>query len=134
MNQYILHQYNFKKFSAHLKDVKFPKSVAFWPLWTWLWVYDNHICALVRATNIESILAVMNTSDYRFYIGCFDRSAHVWFSYTYSHYSPFSRFIWIQHNEKLPVGLLTQLVERCTGIKSCTGLNFLQALFRLLLQ
>ena len=31
-------------------------------------------------------------------------------------YSPLHRFIWNQHNYQLPVGLLVQLVERCTGI------------------
>ena len=36
-------------------------------------------------------------------------------------------FIWTQHIVQLTVGLLAQLVERCTGIagfKSRTGLNF----------
>ena len=31
-------------------------------------------------------------------------------------YSPLHRFIWNQHNYQLPVDLLVQLVERCTGI------------------
>ena len=49
--------------------------------------------------------------------------------------SRLQRFIWIQHNDQLSVGLLVQLVEHCTGIaevmgfKSCTGLNFFQVLF-----
>ena len=44
-------------------------------------------------------------------------------------------FIWTQFIDQLPVGLLAQLVERCTGIaevmgfKSRTGLNFFQVLF-----
>ena len=29
--------------------------------------------------------------------------------------SPPRSFIWIQHNDQLPVGLLAQLVERCAG-------------------
>ena len=29
MDQYVLHLYNFTKFGAHLKDVKFPRSVHF---------------------------------------------------------------------------------------------------------
>ena len=48
-------------------------------------------------------------------------------SYIYSHYSPHWRFIWIQHNDQLPVGLLAQLVERCTGIAEVMGSNPVQA-------
>ena len=56
-------------------------------------------------------------------------------------YSPLYGFIWNQHNDQLPVGLLAQLVECYTvqyrrghGFKSCTDLNFFQALFSLLLK
>ena len=31
-------------------------------------------------------------------------------------YSSLHRFIWNQQNDQLPVGLLAQLVEQCTGI------------------
>ena len=54
-------------------------------------------------------------------------SAHVWFSYIYNHYSPLGRFIWIQHNNRLPVGLLVQLVERCTGLAEVMGSNPVRA-------
>ena len=57
------------------------------------------------------------------YIHFFNCSAHIWFSYIYSHYSPLGRFIWIQHNDQLPVGLLAQLVERCTGIAEVMDSN-----------
>ena len=43
-------------------------------------------------------------------------------------YSSLNRFIWNQHNDQLPVGLLAQLVI------SHTGLNFFQTLFSLLLR
>ena len=43
-------------------------------------------------------------------------------------YSSLNRFIWNQHNDQLPVGLLAQLV------KSHTGLNFFQTLFSLQLR
>ena len=43
-------------------------------------------------------------------------------------YSSLNRFIWNQHNDQLPVGLLAQLV------KSHTGLTFFQTLFSLLLR
>ena len=36
-------------------------------------------------------------------------------------------FIWNQHNDQLPVGLLAQLVEHCTGIAEVTGSNPVQA-------
>ena len=45
--------------------------------------------------------------------------------------------IWNQHNNQLPVGLLAQLVEHCTGIAEVMGSNsvqawiFFQALFSL---
>ena len=42
-------------------------------------------------------------------------------------YSPLHRFIWNQHYDQLPVGLLTQLVECCTGIAEVIGSNFVQA-------
>ena len=74
--------------------------------------------------------SVHNNED-RFYIRCFNRSAHIWFSYIYSHYSLLGRFVWIQHDDQLPVGLLAQLVERC---KSRTDLNFFRALFQQLVQ
>ena len=44
-------------------------------------------------------------------------------------------FIWTQFIDQLPVGLLAQLVERCTGIAEVMGsypirgLNFFQVLF-----
>ena len=42
-------------------------------------------------------------------------------------YSSFYRFIWNQHNDQLPVGLLAQLVEHCTGITMVMGSNPIQA-------
>ena len=42
-------------------------------------------------------------------------------------YSPIQGFIWNQHNDQLPVGLFTQLVEHCTGIAEVMGSNPVQA-------
>ena len=42
-------------------------------------------------------------------------------------YSSLHGFIWKQHNDQLPVGLLAQLVERCTGIAEVMGSNPVQA-------
>ena len=54
-------------------------------------------------------------------------------------YSPVHGFNWNQHNNQFLVGLLAQLVERCTGIAKVMGSNpvqawifFFQALFSLL--
>ena len=42
-------------------------------------------------------------------------------------YSPLRGFIWNQHNDQLPFGLLTQLVERCPGIANVMSSNLLRA-------
>ena len=48
---------------------------------------------------------------------------YIYIIYISSHYSPLGRFIWIQHYDQLPVGLLAQLVEHCTGIAVVIGSN-----------
>ena len=42
-------------------------------------------------------------------------------------YSLLYRFIWNQHNEQLPIGLLAQLVECCNGTTEVMGSNPVQA-------
>ena len=42
-------------------------------------------------------------------------------------YSPLHGFIWNQNSDQLPVGLLAQLVELCTGIAEVRGSNPVQA-------
>ena len=42
-------------------------------------------------------------------------------------YSSLHGFIWNQHNDQFPVGLLAQLVEHCTGIAEMMGSNPVQA-------
>ena len=54
------------------------------------------------------------------------RSAHIWVSYIHYNYSSFGWFIWTQHNDQLPIGLLAQLVERCTSIAEFMGSNPIQ--------
>ena len=108
-------------------------------------IWKSYMCTLVEEMNIEAILAAMNTTELMveiqawiffssvhscedcFYIHVFNISAHIWFSYIYSHYSPLQRFIWIQHNDQLPVGLLAQLVEHCTSITEVMGSNSIWA-------
>ena len=48
-----------------------------------------------------------------------------WFKYMT--YSPLHGFIWDQHIDRLPVGLLAQVVEHCTGIAEVMGSNSVQA-------
>ena len=69
---------------------------------------------LVVEIRPEKKFSSVHNCDGRFYIRFLNRSAHIWFSYNYSPYSPLGRFIWIQRNNI--VGLLAQLVERCKGI------------------
>ena len=53
------------------------------------------------------------------------------------HHKPLSQFggtslgwfIWTQHIDQLPVGLLGKLVERCTGIAEVMGSNPVQSEF-----
>ena len=52
---------------------------------------------------------------------------YIWFSYIYNHYSSLGWFIWLQHNDQLPVGLLAQLLERCIGIAEVMGSNPVRA-------
>ena len=65
------------------------------------------------------------------YVHCSEET-NMKFSYIHNHYSSLGWFIWTQHNDQLPVGLLALLVERCTSTaenmdsKSRTGLNFFQ--------
>ena len=56
-------------------------------------------------------------------------SAHIWFSYICSHYSPLGRFIRIQHNNQYVVGFIAQLLERYTGIVKIIGSNPVRAWF-----
>ena len=42
-------------------------------------------------------------------------------------YSPLHGYIWYQHNDQLPVGLLARLIEHCTGIAEVMGSNPVQA-------
>ena len=68
--------------------------------------------------NMKAICAVMNTltavQRYDF---------HIFITV----YSPLHRLIWNQHIDQLPVGLLAQLVEHCTGIAEVMGSNPIQA-------
>ena len=43
-------------------------------------------------------------------------------------FSPLHRFVWDQHSDQFPVGLLAQLVEHCTSIAEVMGSNLVQAL------
>ena len=54
----------------------------------------------------------------------FYRNCSIW--HIHSHLSSHYGFIWNQHNDQLPVGLLAQLVEHCNGIAQVMGSNTVQ--------
>ena len=56
-----------------------------------------------------------------------EKKKYIYIIYISSHYSPLGRFIRIQHYDQLPVGLLAQLVEHCTGIAVVIGSNPVRA-------
>ena len=62
----------------------------------------------------------------KFPLGLKLRSANMWiFIYLKSSFT--WMFIWTQFIDQLPVGLLAQLVERCTGIAEVMGSNPVRA-------
>ena len=81
-------------------------------------IWKSYILTAVKDMNMKAIFAVMNTLTavqiYNF---------HIFITV----YSPLHRFIWNQHIDQLPVGLLAQLVEHCTGIAEVMGSNPVQA-------
>ena len=69
---------------------------------------------------------IYNCDDHSF-IQCFFRSSNIWiFIYSLSSVH-LSGYITNSHNDQLPVGLIAQLVERCTGIVEVMGSNPVQA-------
>ena len=63
----------------------------------------------------------------RFHIHVFNRSSNIRLPIFTTVYSPFDGFIWNQHSDQLPAGMLAQLVEHCTGIAEVMGSNPVQA-------
>ena len=61
------------------------------------------------------------------FIHVFIRSSNIWISYILSRLLITSRLYWNRHKDQLPVGLLAQLVERCTSITEIMGPNHVQA-------
>ena len=81
-------------------------------------IWKSHILTAVKDVNMEVIFAVMNTLTA---VQIYD--FHIFITV----YSPLHGFIWNQHIDQLPVGLLAQLVEHCTGIAEVMGSNPVQA-------
>ena len=61
-----------------------------------------------------------------FHIHVFIRSSNIWLSYIHSRLFTTSR-VYLEPTDQLSVGLLAQLVERCTGIAEVMGSNPVQA-------
>ena len=74
----------------------------------------------------SQLSCVYNCDDQSF-IHCFFRSSNIWiFIYSLSSLH-LSGYITNSHNDQLPVGLIAQLVEHCTGIAEVMGSNPVQA-------
>ena len=70
-----------------------------------------------KEMNMEVIFTVINL-----YESC--SAVHIYDFYIFKViYLSLHGFIWNQHNDQLPVGLLAQLVEHCTGIAEVMGSN-----------
>ena len=82
----------------------------------------NFFQVLFSATCFGSVLSCKDLL-----ISSLHCSANVWISYIENHHSLLGLFIWTQHIDQLPVGLLAQLVERCTDIAEVMGSNPLRA-------
>ena len=81
-------------------------------------IWKSYILTAVKDMNTKAIFAVMNTLTA---VQIYD--FHIFITV----YSPLHGFIWNQHIDQLPVGLLAQLVEHCTGIAEVMGSNPVQA-------
>ena len=93
-------------------------------LWSWVQIpYGPEFFPGLISIITSSVVFKAARISYSF----LHRSAHIWFSYIYNHYSSLGWFIWTQHNDQLPVGMLAQLVERCTGIAMVMGSNPVRA-------
>ena len=87
-----------------------------------VWIYGSHIYfTTAQVVFITAKIAFIFTSLSAVQIYDF----HI-FTFVYS---PLHGFIWYQNNDQLPVsiGLLTQMVEHCTGIVEAMGSNSVQA-------
>ena len=62
-----------------------------------------------------------------FHSHIFFSSSNIWLSFIHSRLFTTYGFIWNQHDNQLPVGLLAQLVEHCTGIAEVLDSNPIQA-------
>ena len=99
-----------------------------------MWIYESHILELpVQAwiffsgLNFHYYLSSVHNCEDRFHIDVFICLSNIWLLYIHSRLFTTSRFIWNQHRDQLPVGLLVQLVEHCTGIAEVLGSNPAQA-------
>ena len=108
----------------------------------WLSINENYLCELRLKKRIwkhSSQLWKKNSGLYSWWSIVFitARITSIFVSSTAVHmydfhvfpvvYSPLWGFIWNQHNDQLPVSLLAQLIEHCTGIAEIMGSNPVQA-------
>ena len=67
------------------------------------------------------------------YLNCSERREYEGDLRSNEHYLS-SEFIWNQHSDQLPLGLLALLIEQCTGIAEVMGSSPVRAFFSLLLK
>ena len=98
-------------------------KLANYPLWC---------CTMNSMESLAIIrLAQLVSGSFHYYLGsfhCCEDRFHIHVQIYDFHifttvYSPLHGFIWNQHSDQLPVGLLAQLVEHCTGITKVMGSN-----------
>ena len=83
------------------------------------WIFSDLIFILIQVVFITARIASIFISS---------TAVHIYEFHIFTViYSPLHRFIWNQHYDQLPVGLLAQLVECCTSIAEVMGSNFVQA-------
>ena len=93
-----------------------------------IWTHDLFTTAQIVFITVKIAFIFMSLS-----------AVHIYDVHIFSHLFITSRFIWNQHYNQLPVGLLAKLVEQCIGIAEVMGSNqykpnFFQGLFSLLLR
>ena len=98
--------------------------VNLWKSFMWTEIEETNMDAIV--TVMSTTLVVVKVRPERNAVNCDWRNIYDFHIFTVI-YSPLRGFIWNQHNDQLPVGLLAQLVGRCTSIALVLGPNLVQA-------
>ena len=99
-------------------------TVNIWKSFMWTEIEEMNMEAII--TVMSTTLVVVKVRPEKNAVNCDWRNIYYFHIFTVI-YSPLRGFIWNQHNDQLPVGLLAQLVERWTSIALVLGPNLVQA-------